>query len=80
MNSCCFCDVDPMRILMENEHAIAIRGAFPVSEGHVLVVPRRHVCTIFELELREQLEIWTLVRKARSLCKTASKRPASTLV
>lgn len=31
------------RVLLENELAICIADAYPVTEGHSLVIPRRHV-------------------------------------
>jgi diadenosine tetraphosphate (Ap4A) HIT family hydrolase len=31
------------RVLLENELALCITDAYPVSEGHSLVIPRRHV-------------------------------------
>jgi len=31
------------RVLLENELALCIADAFPVSPGHSLVIPRRHV-------------------------------------
>jgi diadenosine tetraphosphate (Ap4A) HIT family hydrolase len=39
--------------------------AFPVAEGHTLVVPRKHVGSIYELSLAEQSTIWNLVGRVR---------------
>jgi len=40
---CPFCDLmRDGRILAGNEHAFAFRDAYPVSDGHTLVVPRTH--------------------------------------
>jgi len=33
----------PDRVLFENEHAVVIRDGYPISPGHTLVVPKRHV-------------------------------------
>ena len=41
--TCPFCAPASSRICLENEAAIAILDAFPVAEGHTLVVPRRTV-------------------------------------
>ena len=45
---CIFCSPE-REILAQNAHAIAVFDSFPVSPGHALVLPRRHVVTIWEL-------------------------------
>jgi diadenosine tetraphosphate (Ap4A) HIT family hydrolase len=39
---CPFCHLEPPRVCLENEFALAFSDAFPVTEGHALVVPKRH--------------------------------------
>ena len=39
--------------------------AFPVSNGHSLVIPKKHVKSIFDLANEEQSSIWSLVKDAR---------------
>jgi diadenosine tetraphosphate (Ap4A) HIT family hydrolase len=65
LEPCPFCTIDPTRIWIEREHAIAVRDAFPVADGHILVVPRKHVSSIYELEMHEQQAVWELVGKVR---------------
>jgi diadenosine tetraphosphate (Ap4A) HIT family hydrolase len=64
--ACPFCSLDPTRILMEDQHAIAVRDKYPVSEGHTLVIPRRHLQSIFDLEAIEQAALWSMVTELRS--------------
>ena len=41
---CVFCALeDSGRVLLENELALCIADAYPVTPGHSLVIPRRHV-------------------------------------
>ena len=41
---CVFCELESSgRVLLENELAICIADAYPVTEGHSLVIPRWHV-------------------------------------
>lgn len=47
--------------MLAAEHAAVVADAFPVSPGHALVVPRRHVASYFELDAGEQAAIWALV-------------------
>ncbi|MBU0596379.1 HIT domain-containing protein [Candidatus Bipolaricaulota bacterium] len=42
-----FCSPAQQRIVAESELAVALRDGFPVSPGHTLVVPRRHVQSFF---------------------------------
>ena len=53
--ACIFCTLPADRIVLQNEHAVAIRDGFPVTEGHSLVIPRRHVPDYFGLQ-RDELE------------------------
>ncbi len=51
---CLFCDVVdgtvPVRSVLSDEIAIAFLDRSPVFKGHVLVVPRRHVVTLADLD------------------------------
>jgi diadenosine tetraphosphate (Ap4A) HIT family hydrolase len=60
-NRCPFCHPEKWRITLENEAA----RAFPVAEGHTLVVPRRHVASLFDLPEEEQAALWRLVALVR---------------
>jgi len=62
---CPFCSLTSDRIISESEHTITIRDAFPVSEGHTLIVPRRHVQSFFELRANEKEAILQAVEKAK---------------
>jgi diadenosine tetraphosphate (Ap4A) HIT family hydrolase len=53
-------------ITLENDAAIAIPDAFPVAEGHVLVVPKRHVASLFDLPDEELAALWKLVALVRA--------------
>lgn len=62
---CIFCNPE-REILAQNAHAIAVFDSFPVSPGHVLVLPRRHVVTIWELEADEYRFCFDLVLAAKA--------------
>jgi diadenosine tetraphosphate (Ap4A) HIT family hydrolase len=67
---CIFCEPD-REILVENALAIAVFDHYPVSPGHALVLPRRHVVTIWELEPDEYDACFRLVRE---LCPILAMR------
>ena len=62
---CPFCSPEPRRVVGENSLAIAIRDAFPVSPGHTLIVPRRHIASASEATSEEFAAIWSLLMEAR---------------
>jgi diadenosine tetraphosphate (Ap4A) HIT family hydrolase len=45
--------------------AASVPDAFPVSSGHTLVVPARHVPDFFALSAEEQADVWRLVGEVR---------------
>jgi diadenosine tetraphosphate (Ap4A) HIT family hydrolase len=58
--ACIFCS--PGReIIAHNAVAIAVFDSFPVSPGHALILPRRHVVTVWDLEPEEFDECFRLV-------------------
>ncbi len=64
--TCPFCNLDAARILLENDAGLAIRDAFPVSEGHTLVVPKQHVASLYDLDAKEQAALWELAANVRA--------------
>lgn len=64
---CIFCEtiVKKHEILHESELAITIFDSFPVTKGHILVIPKRHVQSFFELTNLELNEIQTLLFQAK---------------
>lgn len=65
-SGCPFCGLDPDGAVAESEHGMALRDVFPVSEGHTLVIPRKHVGSVFELPGAVQQDLWRLVARVRS--------------
>ena len=63
---CPFCHLPQSRFVAANHHGIVIRDAYPVSPGHTLVIPRRHVGSFFELTTPERTELLALLDKARA--------------
>ncbi len=59
------CALPPARIVHRSEHAVVIRGAFPLTRGHSLVLPRRHVGSLFALERAECEALFDRLDEAR---------------
>lgn len=66
MEKCIFCN-KTTDLLVENELAKVFYDGYPVNEGHVLVVPKRHVETYFEATAEELAAINELVFRVKDL-------------
>ena len=62
MAACPFCEaIDLGRVIMEDERAAALEDAFPLSEGHTLIVPKVHEPDYFQLADKAKTSIWAIV-------------------
>ncbi len=67
MSDCPFCRrIAEGAITEGNDLAAAFPDGYPVSPGHMLIVPRRHVADFFELSAEEHTAIWNLVVPVRT--------------
>ncbi|UUY07678.1 HIT family protein [Pseudomonas sp. J452] len=64
--ACPFCTLPSFRVLGENLHAFWIRDGYPISPGHSLIIPKRHVGSFFEATPEERAALLTLLDEARS--------------
>ena len=64
-NACVFCSIPTDRVIAENPLAYAIRDKFPVTDGHLLVIPKRHAENYFSLTQDELLACDGLLRQLR---------------
>jgi diadenosine tetraphosphate (Ap4A) HIT family hydrolase len=65
VKSCPFCALPPERIIDSNELALVIRDGFPVSKGHTLIIPKRHVSSWFDTSADERIALFTLLDQAK---------------
>jgi len=63
---CPFCTPPPTRIVEENDYAVLIRDAYPVSIGHSLVIPKRHIGSWFEASAQERTAMLALLDLAKA--------------
>ncbi len=63
---CPFCNLADARIWRRNDHALAITDRYPLTEGHTLVLPARHVPRFFDLQPEEMSAVWALVAEVRT--------------
>ena len=65
MPSCPFCSIASDRIVAQNELSFTARDTLPVSPGHTLILPKRHIASIFEATKEEVSALWEALRQAR---------------
>ena len=70
---CPFCNMPPERIIDFNNLALVIRDGHPISPGHTLVIPKRHIGTWFEITQAEQQALLDLLAKAKAALETEFK-------
>jgi diadenosine tetraphosphate (Ap4A) HIT family hydrolase len=70
---CPFCRLIPDRILASSAQALAVADAFPISAGHTLIIPRRHVASFFELTEDEVAAVHDLLRRMKDRLDEALK-------
>lgn len=67
--NCPFCDIandeEHQRIVASNKFAYAIRDGYPISKGHTLLIPKRHISSFFDLDREEQAALTSLLAEQR---------------
>ncbi|MBT3685588.1 MAG: HIT family protein [Nitrosopumilus sp.] len=67
---CIFCKIIsrqiPAKILNETSHSICFLDAFPLTKGHVLVIPKNHHKKIQDMSSSENSDLFSLVHAMMS--------------
>lgn len=71
MSACPFCQIPPERVVLANNLAFVIRDGYPISPGHTLVIPHRHVGSFFEVSEAERTAMLQLLDAAKAGLDTA---------
>ncbi len=65
---CPFCHLSPkVEVILESELCLAFFDGFPVSPGHALIIPRRHVASYFDLTDQERQEMLQMLLKVKGI-------------
>ena len=82
-SDCIFCKLAsgeiPGEVILEGEGFLAFRDITPQAPSHVLVVPRKHVASLDELE-DPALAGELLLAASRVACRRASLKAAGTVM
>lgn len=64
--ACIFCNSTGRDFLAGNESGFAILDNYPISPGHTLIIPIRHVGSYFDLTRNERDHLWDLLEQAKT--------------
>ena len=68
---CIFCDliksIGKDRVIYQDSTWIAILDGYPVSEGHTLLIPKRHCETYFDLDLVESDSLAAAIKVVKAI-------------
>lgn len=64
---CRFCNIEILEPFLEEELVLGFWDSYPVSDGHALLIPRRHVQTWFEATPEEQCALAMALDAAREI-------------
>lgn len=62
---CIFCKLKDY--VLENELAYAVFDVMPVNEGHMLIIPKRHVQSYFDITPEEESAMHELLHRGKKL-------------
>lgn len=68
---CPFCKIisseDYSIVIATNTTALAIYDAYPLTNGHSLIIPKRHVSSFFEITAEERADMLLLVDNVKEI-------------
>ena len=81
--TCIFCKIIkgqiPARILNQDDLAVAMLDAFPLADGHTLVVPKIHYSKIQDMDRDTSASVFSLVRKISAALEKAVNVNSTTI-
>ena len=81
--SCIFCRIAageiPAEIVAKDEHTVAFLDVAPLADGHTVIVPRRHVATIEEMDPGEAAALFHTVQRLAGPVRQALGAAGSTI-
>jgi histidine triad (HIT) family protein len=73
MNECLFCSIITKEkhayTIYEDEAVVAMLDIFPHAPAHTLVIPKRHMETVFDMKLEEMQKFWAGVNSTLEILK-----------
>ena len=67
MNDCLFCDYIEEPKVFENQTFYAIFDKYPVNQGHLLIISKRHVSDLFALNKNEFEHLYDIIKLSKEM-------------
>jgi histidine triad (HIT) family protein len=81
--NCVFCKIVggkiPAKVLTQNDRAIALLDAFPVAEGHTLIIPKSHYAKVQDMSKQDSMAVFEVMWKIVGAVEAGSQVNASTI-
>jgi len=78
MINCRFCDIvngSEDFVLWENDNFMLLLDTIPCKKGHCLLIPKKHVDSIFDLDKNLYDEMFSIIKKLeKPLCKVTNAK------
>ncbi|MDD3801987.1 MAG: HIT family protein [Desulfuromonas sp.] len=65
VRTCPFCQPAAELLLCERPLALALADRYPLTPGHCLIVPRRHIASLFDTTAAERVALFALLARCR---------------
>ncbi len=73
MAKCIFCDIatkqTPTRILYEDDTVLAFPDRYPLAPVHVLIIPKKHLASVTEVDPEDEALMGHLIMVAKRLAE-----------
>lgn len=66
LQQCPFCHIHEANIRHQNDFGIMMHDENPVSKGHTLIIPHRHISSFFDISDKERKSLISLLELARN--------------
>ncbi|MCG7345573.1 HIT family protein [Sporosarcina sp. ACRSL] len=77
MTSCVYCRIIegtlPSEKIYEDEHVIALMDIMPVTKGHLLLIPKKHLENLYEFTEEEASHLFSVAPKIANVLKEEFK-------
>lgn len=78
MDSCIFCAIlagqRPGSIFYADATVVGLLDINPVTEGHALIIPRRHIADLASLDEAVGRQLWTVAQRAAAALRASGLR------
>lgn len=63
MSTCVFCTINES--IFDDNHFWIIKDNYPVSSGHTLIIPKKHILSLFDLDQQYFIHLHNVIKKLK---------------